>query len=416
MFKQVEALNFRSLRYVQQPLKRFHILIGPNASGKSTFLDVIRFLGDLIQPTGIEEAIQSRTPDWQDLVWMHESNSFELAVEVAIPEDKRQQLINPEWDTCRYQVRIGQESFDQPVGILSEMLLLKHDTSTVAQARSLFPSLFDVPNTILEPTGRRGHKTIVNKVPGGNDNFYDETGGGWDHAFKLGTQRSALGNLPEDETKFPVATWFKRTLMDGVTFLHLDSDRMSRPSPPGRGIAFRPDGSNLPWVVKDLQQNHPNRFGMWIKHIQTSLPDINSVETEIRAEDRHSYLRVHYDTGLIVPSWGLSDGTLRMFALTLLPYLPKMRGTFLIEEPENGIHPRAVETVYESLSSVYQAQVLVATHSPVLLSVAKLQEVLCFARTENGATDIVSGELHPRLLHWQHESDLGTLFAGGVLG
>ena len=50
-----------------------------------------------------------------------------------------------------------------------------------------------------------------------------------------------------------------------------------------------------------------------------------------------------------------------MLALTILAYLPDIEGTLLIEEPENGIHPKAIETVFQSLSSVYNAQVLLRT-------------------------------------------------------
>jgi hypothetical protein len=45
----IEALGYRSLRYVSQPLLPFQVLVGPNASGKSAFLDVIAFLGDLLR-------------------------------------------------------------------------------------------------------------------------------------------------------------------------------------------------------------------------------------------------------------------------------------------------------------------------------------------------------------------------------
>jgi len=75
-----------------------------------------------------------------------------------------------------------------------------------------------------------------------------------------------------------------------------------------------------------------------------------------------------------------------------------------------------VETVLQSLSSVYNAQVLLATHSPVILSLAQPEQVLCFSRTSQGATDIVLGSEHPRLRQWRGETDLGTLFASGVLG
>ena len=105
-----------------------------------------------------------------------------------------------------------------------------------------------------------------------------------------------------------------------------------------------------------------------------------------------------------------------MLALTLPAYLPELRGIYLIEEPENGIHPKAVETVFQSLSSVYDAQILMATHSPVILGISKVSDVLCFAKTREGATDIVAGNLHPALAKWQGETNLGVLFAAGVLG
>jgi predicted ATPase len=103
-------------------------------------------------------------------------------------------------------------------------------------------------------------------------------------------------------------------------------------------------------------------------------------------------------------------------ALTLPAYLPGFQGVFLVEEPENGIHPRAVETLFQSLSSVYDAQVLLASHSPVILSIAEPEQVLCFKKTEDGATDIVAGSEHPALRTWQGETSLGVLFAAGVLG
>jgi predicted ATPase len=45
MITLVEARNFRLLRYIRQSLDGFHVLVGPNASGKTTFLDVISFFG-----------------------------------------------------------------------------------------------------------------------------------------------------------------------------------------------------------------------------------------------------------------------------------------------------------------------------------------------------------------------------------
>lgn len=165
-----------------------------------------------------------------------------------------------------------------------------------------------------------------------------------------------------------------------------------------------------------MKEKHPDRFRDWIAHVNTALPDIEDIRVVDREEDRHKYLMICYRGGLTVPSWVASDGTLRLLALTLPAYLPEARGIYLIEEPENGIHPKAVETAFQSLSSVYDAQVLLATHSPVVLSIAGVQDVLCFAKTPEGATDIVRGSDHPDLKNWRGETNLGVLFAAGVLG
>jgi predicted ATPase len=140
------------------------------------------------------------------------------------------------------------------------------------------------------------------------------------------------------------------------------------------------------------------------------------IRTVEREDDKHRYLVVQYQNDLEIPSWTASDGTLRLLALTLPAYLPDLEGIFLIEEPENGIHPRAVETMFQSLSNVYDAQMLLATHSPIILSTVEPEQVLCFAKDHSGATDIVRGDQHPALLDWQRDPSLGTLFAAGVLG
>ena len=54
MITLVEALNYRCLRYVSRPLGPFHVLVGPNASGKTTFLDVVRFFRGLMSE-GLDE-------------------------------------------------------------------------------------------------------------------------------------------------------------------------------------------------------------------------------------------------------------------------------------------------------------------------------------------------------------------------
>lgn len=419
MITLVEALNYRCLRYIHRPLKPFHILVGPNASGKTTFLDVIGFLSDLVSD-GLDAALLKRSPNPQELLFQRQGNRMELAVEAKIPKTLRDLTLRPELDTVRYEAAIGFDETERQFEFKDERLLLKHPSSSELPLHSSFPMFSEAPDSLLTNIRQKTNKVIINKAPGGNDNFYSEiyrrSGSGWIPAFRLGSRRSALGNLLADENSFPVATWFKDYLSAGVQNFMLDSRAIKPPSPPTRVAGFFPDGSNLPWVVARMRKEAPESYADWLAHLRTALPDLLNITTTEREEDRHCYMSYEYADSPAVPSWLVSDGTLRLTALTLPAYLADLKGTYLIEEPENGIHPKAVSTAYDSLKSMYEAQVLLATHSPVVLSGAEADEVLCFAKNDDGSTDIASGSEHPSLRRWQGSVDLGTLLASGVLG
>ncbi len=419
MITLVEALNYRCLRYISRPLQPFHVLVGPNASGKTTFLDVIGLLSDIVSD-GLQEALAARAPDPLHLLFRSKGVRLELAVEAAVPQPLLADAMRPELNTVRYQVALGLDERRSGLRFEDETLLIKNGaTQATPPQRTLFPQPRHPPGSLQVSIRRANNKVIVNKVRSGNDNYYRETkpsDRSWAPSFRLGPKRSALGNLPADEESYPIATWFREHLGSGVQTLTLNSRQMRRPSPPTSTSGFLPDGSNIPWVVAELRESHPKRHRSWVEHLRMALTDLEDIKTILRPEDRHCYMIYEYRGGLQVPSWLVSDGTLRLAALTLPAYLKELTGVYLIEEPENGIHPGAVSTAYDSLRSMYTAQVLLATHSPVVLSVAQTDKVLCFAKDGEGATDIVLGSEHPRLREWHGDVDLGTLLASGVLG
>lgn len=420
MIKRIQVKNYRCLRYIDQPMNAFHVLVGPNASGKSTFLDVPAFLGDLLT-MGLEESLRVRSANFHDLLFNHQGNRFEIAVECVVPEDRKHKLPENGFDTVRYELAVGLEESSNDIHIFDEQVILMTGAEPLPRQLTMFPMPQIGPETILSSkTISAPNKRVIRKVYNGNDNFYAETSprgkGGWAPSFRLGPKKSALGNMPEDENQFPISTWLREMLVRGTRTLMLSSKALRQSSPPGRGLGFKPDGANLPWVIHNLEQKNPERKKEWVAHLSTALPDLEDISTVEIPDTKHRYLRLRYRGGLDIPSWMASDGTLRMLALTLPAYLPEFGGIYLIEEPENGVHPQAMETVYQSLSSVYSAQILVATHSPVVLGCASPKDILCFKKNDEGAADIIRGDLHPALAQWQGDIELSVLYASGVLG
>lgn len=424
MIRQLEVRGLRALRYVSVDFDPFLVMVGPNASGKSTLFDALLLVRDILV-SGLDAAvfgnarmnIAPRAVDPLDLTWLRKGGGIEIAVTLELPGEIVEKL-GQRYRFARYELGIHT---DDRLGFEHETLWLcdeikSHQTSPQAQ----FPFPKAAPEHIVLLQNRKspsGWRKVVSKVvESGNDYFRSETSD-WNNLFRLGPSKSALANLPEDELKFPAATWAKRVLMEGIHRLVLNAEKMRMPSPAGSPSDFLPDGSNLPWVVHALEnKNESEAKANWVAHLATTLDDLEDVQTCEKPEDRSRYIQLKYKSGLIAPSWVLSDGTLRLLALTLLAYAPTTPSVVLIEEPENGIHPKAIETVMQSLSSVYDAQVLCATHSPVVLSLLSSKQILCFGKTDEGAVDIVRGNDHPRLRVWKSALNLGELFATGVLG
>jgi predicted ATPase len=374
VFRRIEAVGYRCLREINQKLNPFEILVGPNGSGKSTFLDVILFLSDFLQH-GLDAAVRRRTSIFQDLIWGRRGVTFRFAVELAVPRN------------CgllyTIAVAFDEEASKIEVADESATLLIKGER----------------PQPVMVRSGRRVH-------------YFAEDGKGEFIQDRLRNQ-SSLQALPADDA-FPALAWFRDLLAEDIRKVDLDPKAMTAPSTAYRDNEYINTGASLAWQIWELKETHPANFNDWIAHVRTALPDVCKIESMLQQWDNQRFVRVQYENDLQVPAWMLSDGTLRLLALTILAYLPNIRGVYLIEEPENGVHPSALETIYQSLSSVYNGQVLVATHSPVLLSMSRPDQLLCFSKTREGTT-VTRGDEHPALKEWHGEISLGTMVASGIL-
>jgi len=115
----------------------------------------------------LDGAIGERTQNFQDLVWGRRGDRFELAVELEIPEKRRQKIAKPSYSTVRYEVAIGQGGNIGELSILAEKVLLKEgESNPVEDQRSLFPVEPTAPETIISSIRIKKTKTVINKVVG----------------------------------------------------------------------------------------------------------------------------------------------------------------------------------------------------------------------------------------------------------
>ena len=201
----IEALNYRCLRYVHQEVSPFQVLVGPNASGKSTFLDTVAFVADFLRK-GPVDAVRDRAPDVTSLLWKGEGGRFEIAIELTIPKSRRDRFPSDDYQRARYEIAVGLNS-SRELAILGETLWLRGGTGHIPDdygQRSLFPESFNPPDSLLIQEGKHrppGWKKVVTKqAEQANDYFISETTK-WNNPFRLGPQKPALANLPEDEDR-----------------------------------------------------------------------------------------------------------------------------------------------------------------------------------------------------------------------
>jgi predicted ATPase len=445
MITRIEAINYRCFRHLDIQLGAYQVFAGVNGSGKTTLLDIPVLLGDMLSGS-ITNAFfkipahygSPRAQSFEELVHQKQGDFFSLALEADLPEVIVNKLMDSDdyrvpkkmledpskgMRAMRYEIRF--ELFNRrELQVCDEFLYLmpKNDSKvgSRSQSASRGESLQHLGG-VGNPPLKTWH-TVIERQSGKESILRAEmpskaTGKRREVAVQLNAEELALANVFADIDMFPATIWFRELLEKKAIQYMPNGTALRKPCSPSRLAAksVQPDGANLPWLVIDLKQ-HENMFEAWVDHVKTALPNISQIDAVERNDDHHAYLRVTYVGDYEVTSSGLSDGTLHILALTILPYLRELPELICVEEPENGIHPRAIETILQSLSSVYDSQVWVTTQSPIILAHTEdLSAVTVMQTQHDGSVTAVLGNEHPRLRDWQGSIDLGSLFAAGVL-
>ena len=180
---------------------------------------------------------------------------------------------------------------------------------------------------------------------------------------------------------------------------------------------FRTDASNLAAFLYWLQEKHPGH----LRNIEDTVRQIAPFFKRFTLAPSRlnpSKIRLEWEevgSDMYFSGNALSDGTLRFICLTTLLFQPKLPPIVLIDEPELGLHPAAIQVLAGMLQSASaHTQLLVATQSVTLINQLDPEQVW--------VVDRVQGESQFRHLKeadmssWLEEYSLGELWEKNVLG
>ena len=184
-------------------------------------------------------------------------------------------------------------------------------------------------------------------------------------------------------------------------------------------LYLKPDGRNLPAILFFIKQKHPKRYkkientvkliAPFIDHfiLEPNVLDENKVELRwSEASDVDSNFSAHR----------LSDGTIRFIALTTVLLQPKTPEIIVIDEPELGLHPKAVSILAGMIKSTSrQAQVIISTQSVNMVDEFSPDEIIIVER-EGGKNPTKLKRLNSGLLKtWLEDYTIGDLWERNIL-
>lgn len=175
----------------------------------------------------------------------------------------------------------------------------------------------------------------------------------------------------------------------GATLLRADPDEMRLPSPlilDGQPLRFASDrGAGLPGVYDAIVNRDLSAYVEINSTVKRLFPPVETIRTKNPAVGKKT-IGVQLVDGTFVPAEQMSEGLLYFLAFAALPHL-EPTSLLLVEEPENGLHPARIREVMRILREVSKTtQVVLATHSPLVVNELEGHEVTLLTRTVEKGT------------------------------
>ena len=400
MLKRVRIKGYKSLHDVELDVPRLAVLFGPNAAGKSNFLDALQLLSRLATSRTLREAF---APPYRGKPL--ESFSF--------GHDGLRGLLD------RQRLRLSMEADIE----LSEAMV-DAAGAEIRQMRGSWPSHRSAgttgggsthSSTLVDQRNLRYRIEIEMTPRSGELRLHDEYLGAltrngkpkhmqpflerredliWvrrereQNGIAYGRTNCSVLSQPHYPPQHPHVVAARRELESWRFHFLEPRERMRLEAPVEEVRQIGPMGEGLAAFLNTLKSSAPNQFRALGKALHALVPNVDGID--VRVNDYGEAEICLNENGLEVSARLLSDGTLRMLGLLALTGAADGPTLVGFEEPENGVHPGRLDLIAGFLNTrriAGQTQFIVTTHSPILPDLLPNDSLLIASR-QGGHTRI----------------------------
>jgi len=393
--------NFKNLASVPAnegellPFGPVNVLIGPNGCGKSSLLQAIDFLRAFFR-SSVELYLKEHGWEYSDLPNLRQTTKlirWELKAQLEADQDG-----------------VGAGQYHYVVTLQPRKHL------GIGEERLEWTPSGKPPEVLLERKGRQ-----IRVFSRGTNQF---------EQFKaIGLPASVMSQMEgaRDRRNYPELLHF-RQWVERFRYFFIWDPKVLRSPDRGKHEELGASGEHLAAIVGRLRDEKPEAFKKLVTRLRRLFPTITDITVSGRGWGWRG-IRLTEGNGQAITfnSRQMSDGVLRLLAITSLLYLDRIPSVICLEEPENGVHPQLVREVVQILRELTQrkppnrCQVLVTTHSPYVLDefFDHPEQVYCLDRPRPlaGASVLrLSDNRQLTITRDQFRHSLGEAWTTGLIG
>ncbi|HRJ53154.1 MAG TPA: AAA family ATPase [Candidatus Thiothrix moscowensis] len=399
MIQGIRIKNFKGLKDVTlgklwnaqdaDPLTPMTVVIGKNGTGKSSLFDAFGFLADCLR-MGVEEACDMRGRGGYEKIHS-QGKGGGISFEIYYKQDGKARPITFEIeidldnDSRPYvkRERLRQRRRGQDYGRPFSFLILNEGKGIVwkgeAEGRQVDEATEDAKlRDLLEFLGLDKSGEPIRQEESSETEVVELTD---KRRLGLATLASLRQHPRISAFRDFVEGWY-------LSYFTPDAARSIARSGPQRHLNIH--GDNLSNVVQFMERDHPKRFQIVLNQIAEKIPGIGKISTHRDEISKNLYL-LFENKGFSKPfsQMQMSDGTLKVFAYLLLLEDPSPPPFLCIEEPENGLYHKLLETLANEFRKHATgrkggSQVFITTHQPYFVDALSPEEVWILEKGMDG--------------------------------